>query len=70
MAKLSDQANRLQQESDRLRTRLETNWGPTQPAPPVHLNKGKEPVIPDESDPPADDELSSGSSPLPNRLPP
>ena len=70
MAELRDQENHLQQENDRLRTRLETNRGPTQPAPLVHLNKGKEPVIPDESDPQANDKLSYGSSPLPNRSPP
>ena len=30
---------------------------------PVPRNRGKEPIIPDEADAPADDELSSGSSP-------
>ena len=44
--------------------------GPTHPAPPIQPNKGKEPVLPGESDPPADDELSSGGSPLPDRSPP
>ena len=51
MAELREHANRLQQENERLRSRLETNRGPTQPAPPVHLNKGKEPAFPNKSDP-------------------
>ena len=42
MAELQDHANRLQQENDRLRTRLEANLGEntqghTHPPPPVHL---------------------------------
>ena len=39
------------------------------PAPPVKQNKGKEPILPSDSDAVVDDELSSGSSPLPD-LPP
>ena len=53
----------------RLRTRLETNWGdnskgPVHTGPLAQPNKGKELILMGESDPPADDELSSGSSPL------
>ena len=75
MAKLWDHANRLQQDNDRLRTLLEADWGEnarghTHPAPRVQPSKGKEPILPGDSDPPADDELSSGSSPLPHLSPP
>ena len=75
MAELRDHANRLQQKNDRLCTRLEADrgentWGHTHPAPPVQLSKGKEPILPGDSDPPTDDELSSGSSLLPNLSPP
>ena len=69
MNELPKHANCLQQENESLQTRLETNWGdhskgPVHPAPPAQLNKGKEPILMGESDPPVDDELSSGSSPL------
>ena len=75
MAELRKHANRLQQENERLRTRFETNRGensrwPIHSAPPAKPNKGKEPILMGESDPPADDELSSGSSPLLDRSPP
>ena len=75
MVELRKHANRLQQENERLRTRLETNRGensrgPIHPAPLAQLNKGKEPILMGESDPPADDELSSCSSPLLDRSPP
>ena len=75
MAELRDHANRLQQENDRLRTRLEAYLGKntrghTHPAPPVQPSKGKEPILPSDSDPPANDKLSSGSSPLLDLLPP
>ena len=53
--------------------RLETDWGKnirgcTHPTPLVQPSKGKEPILPGDSDPSADDELSSGSSPLPDSL--
>ena len=38
--------------------------------PLTQTNKGKEHALTDHSDPPADDELSSASSPLPRRSPP
>ena len=75
MAELREHANRLQQENKQLRTRLETNRGentrgPIHLAPLAQANKGKDPILMGESDPPTDDELSSGSSPLLDRLPP
>ena len=75
MAELQDHATCLQQENDCMRTCLEANRGEnirgcTHPAPPVHPSKGKEPILPGDSDPPADGELSSGSSPLPDLSPP
>ena len=75
MTELCDHANHLQQENERLRTRLETNWGdnskgPIHPTPPAQPNKGKEPILMGESDALTDDELSSGSSPLLARSPP
>ena len=75
MAELCEHANRLQQENEFLRTRLETNQGensrgPIHPAPQTQPNKGKEPILMGESDPPADDKLSFGSSPLLARSPP
>ena len=44
--------------------------GGSHPAPPVKQNKGKEPIRPEDSDAVADDELSFGSSPLPDLPPP
>ena len=75
MAELREHADRLQQENDCLRTRLESNrldnpQGVAQNAPPARANKGKEPILPDHSDHQADDELSSDSSPLPSCSPP
>ena len=75
MAELREHANRLQQENERLQIHLETNraenpQGATQHLPLTQTNKGKEPALPDHSDTPADDELSSNSSPLPRRSPP
>ena len=75
MAKLCEHANNLQQENERLRTHLETNRGENlrgliHPAPPAQPNKGKEPILMGESDLPADDELSYGSSSLLDRSPP
>ena len=75
MAELPEHANHLQQENERLRTRLETNkaenpQGAAQNIPLTRENKGKEPALPYHSDHPADDEFSSDSSPLPCRPPP
>ena len=75
MAELQSRADYLQQENDRLRARLEEDWGEnargsSHPAPPIKQNKGKEPIRPDDNDAIADDELSSGSSPLPDLPPP
>ena len=75
MVELCEHVNRLQQENERLRTRLETNraenpQGVAQHVPLTQTNKGKEPALPDHSDPSENDELSSDSSPLPHRSPP
>ena len=75
MAELRNRVDHLQQENDRLRARLEEDWGEnargsSHPAPPVKQNKGKEPILRGNSDTAADDELSSGSSPLPDMSPP
>ena len=75
MAELQSRVDQLQQENNRLRTRLEGEWagnvrGSNHPAPPVKQNKGKEPIQSEDTDAAANDELSSGSSPLPDTLPP
>ena len=75
MAELREHANHLQQENKCLRTCLETNraenpQGSAQHVPLTQTNKGKEPTLPDHSDPPSNDELSSDSSPLPRHSPP
>ena len=75
MVELREHANRLQQENELLRARLETNevenpQGAAQPVPLPRADKGKGPALPDYSDHPADEELSSNSSPLPRRSPP
>ena len=75
MVELHEHANRLQQENERLQTRLETNrtenpQGAAQHVPLTQTNKGKEPALPNHSNPPADDELSSDSSPFPRCSPP
>ena len=75
MAKLQSRADHLHQENDRLRARLEGDRienarGRIHSTPPVKQNKGKEPIRPDDSDATANDELSSGSSPLPDLPPP
>ena len=74
MAELRNCADRLQQENDRLRARLEEDRGENaresnHHAPLVKQNRGKEPILLGESDAAADDELSSGSSPLPDLSP-
>ena len=43
--------------------------GRSHPAPPMKQNRGKEPILLGDSDAIADDELSSGSSPLPDLSP-
>ena len=74
MAELHEQANRLREKNERLRTQLEAGRAgqsrePPLPFPPSRPGKGKEVVAPDDVDLPADDELFSGSSPLPRRSP-
>ena len=69
MAELQSRADHLQQENDRLRTRLEGERiknapGSDHPAPLVKQNKGKEPIGPEVSNATADDELYFGSSSL------
>ena len=75
MAELQSRFGHLQQGNDHMRARLEgesieNTRGSSHPAPPVKKNKGKEPIRSNDSDAVADDELSSGSSPLPNLPPP
>ena len=53
-----------------IKDRGENARGSNHPAPPIKQNKGKEPILPGDSDAVADDELSFGSSPLPNLPPP
>ena len=74
MAELQIRADHLHQENNRPRTRLEGERaenvrGSGHPAPPIKQNKGKEPIRSEDSDAAADDELSSGSSLLPDALP-
>ena len=74
MAELREHANRLREDNEHLRTRLEASQaeksrGPPRPLPPSRPDKGKEVDVPNHIDLPADDELSSDSSPLPRRLP-
>ena len=74
MAELYEQANRLREENECLRTRLEADWTkqsrePACPFPPSSPCKGKEVAELDDIDLPADDKLSSGTSPLPRRSP-
>ena len=75
MAELQNRADRLQQDNDSLWAHLEENRGENSRwsshlAPPVKQNRGKEPVLPSDNNVAVDDELSSGSSPLPDLLPP
>ena len=74
MVELREHANRLREDNERLRTRLEASQaeksrGPPHPLPPSRPNKGKEVVVPDDINLPADDELSFDSSPLPRNSP-
>ena len=57
-----------------MRARLEEDrgenaLGSSHPAPPVKQTKSKEPILSDDNDAVADDELSSSSSPLPDLSP-
>ena len=75
MAELHSRADHLQEENDCLQARLEEDQGEnargsSHPVPPVKQNNGKEPILPDDSDVAADDELSSGSFSFPNLPPP
>ena len=74
MAGLQSRADHLQYENDRLRARLEEDQGEnargsSHPAPLVKQNKGKQLVLPGDSDAAAKDELFFGSSPLPDLSP-
>ena len=74
MAELHEQANRLREENERLRTQLEAGRAeqlrePPRPLPPSRPSKGKEVVALDDVDLSADDELSSNNFPLPRRSP-
>ena len=80
MAELHEQANRLREENERLRTLLEADraehsrepphpFHPPRPFPHSHPSKGKEVAAPDDIDLPADDELSSSNSSLLRRSP-
>ena len=67
MVELRNRADHLQQENDRPRARLEEDRGEnargsSHPAPPINQNRGKEPILPSDSDATTDDESSSGSS--------
>ena len=60
MAKLRDRADRLQQENDRLRARLEEDRGEnargsSHPATQIKQNRGKEPILTGDSDATTDD---------------
>ena len=74
MVELRNCADHLQLENDRLRARLEEDRGEnargsSRPAPSIKQNKGKEPILPDDSNAAVDDELSCCSSPLPDLSP-
>ena len=74
MAELREHANRLREDNERLRTRLEASQaeksrGPPRPLSPSRPDKGKEAAVVDDIDLSVDDELSSNSSPLPRRSP-
>ena len=74
VAELHEQANRLREENERLRTQLEVGRAERSREPPRLLSpsrpgKGIEVAVPDDFDLPANDGLSFGSSPLPRRSP-
>ena len=69
-----EQANRLREANELLRTLLEASRAeqprePPSPFPPSRPGKGKKVAASDEIDLQVDDELSYGSSPLPRRSP-
>ena len=75
IAELQNRVDHLQQDNDRLRARLEEDrgenaQGSNHPTPSVKQNKGKQLILPGDSDVTTDDELSSDSSPLPDMSPP
>ena len=75
MAELQSHADHLQHENDCLRARLEgerieNTRGSSHPAPTVKQNKGKEPIRSVDNDATVNDELSFGSSSLPDLPPP
>ena len=70
MAELSEHANHLLQENERLLARLETNGVENpqvaaQPIPLTRADKGKGPALLDHSDHPADDEHSRAAPRFP-----
>ena len=74
VAELHEQENRLREENERLRTQLEASRTdqlrePPRSFPPSRPGKDKEVVTSDDVDLPTNDELSSGSSPLPRHSP-
>ena len=76
MKELQDQVERLQHENDQLRAYIEKSRDlgkdvleSVHDAQPIARDKGKGPVAPDDVDTPADDELSSSSSPSLNLSP-
>ena len=75
MTKLRNLVECLQQKNNRLLARLKEDRGEnalrsSHLTPLVKQNRGKEPIMPGDSVPTTDDELSSGSSPLPDLSPP
>ena len=75
MAELRNRADHLQQENNCLWACLEEDRGEnaresSHPASPVKQNISKEPILQGDSDAAVDDELSFGSSPLPDLSPP
>ena len=72
VVELRVQTNQLREENERMRTQLEASRAeqsrePPRPFPPSRPSKGKEAAAPDDIGLPADDELSSGSSPISRR---
>ena len=71
MRELQDRAEHLQRENDYLLAQVEEMWDlgekdvqdSDQAKNLTVCNKGKEPIVPNNIDTPANDELSSGSSP-------
>ena len=71
MRELQDRAEHLQPEKDHLRAQVEKRHDlgesdvqdSSQARHPTARDKGREPIVPNDVDTPADDELSSGNSP-------